>query len=110
MKKSGHGLLLLAISTLSLSGCAYMFEHSPAGVEVRSMGEACLDMKKRGLLPGVAAGEESHGTLSSEQIAFSKRDDVSYPFRLKCIIVQDDHEYTFPFIKQSSNSEWKLSQ
>ncbi|MCP3663875.1 MAG: hypothetical protein GY696_15515 [Gammaproteobacteria bacterium] len=87
-----------------------MFEHSPAGVEAWNMGEACLDMKKRGLLPGVAAGEESHGTLTSEKTEFSKRNNVSYPFRLKCIIVQDGQEYTFPFIKQSSDSEWKLSQ
>ncbi len=110
MKRSlSHSFLLAALS-LSITGCAGIFKNSPMGIEVGSMGHTCLDMKKNGLLPGIDAGEDTPFELKSESVAFSERNDVTYPLQLNCILVKDSQEYSFPFIKQSSNSEWKLSQ
>ncbi len=60
--------------------------------------------------PEIDAGEDTPFELKSEGVEFSKRNDITYPLQLNCIIVRDGQEYSFPFIKQSSNSEWKLSQ
>ncbi len=100
--------------SLNITGCASLFtnsfKNSPMGIEVGSMGHTCLEMKRNGLLPGIDSGEDTPFALKSESVAFSERNDVTYPLQLNCIVVKDGQEYSFPFIKQSSNSEWKLSQ
>ncbi len=67
-------------------------------------------MKNNGLLPGIDVGEDTPFKLKIEGIEHSKRNDVTYPFQLNCTVVKDGQEYPFPFIKQSSNSEWRLSR
>ncbi len=109
MKKLLNCFFLMAVS-LNITGCAGIFKNSPMGIEVGSMGHTCLEMKKNGLLPGIGSGEDTPFELKSESVAFSERNDVTYPLQLNCILVKDSQEYSFPFIKQSSNSEWKLSQ
>ncbi len=110
MKKALTGFFLLVAFSLNIAGCAGIFKNSPMGIEVESMGHTCLEMKKNGLLPGIDSGEDSHFKLKTEGVAFSKRNDVTYPLQLNCILVEDSQEQSFPFVKQSSNSEWKLSQ
>ncbi len=110
MKKSLSGFFLLATFSLTITGCAGTFKNSPMGIEAGSMLDICVEMKKNGLLPGIDSDEDTHFELKIEGMAFSKRNDVTYPLQLDCILVKDSQEQSFPFIKQSSNSEWKLSQ
>ncbi len=110
MKRSLNCFFLLAALLLNITGCGTIFTNSPMGIEVSSMGQTCLDMKENGLLPGIDAGVDTPFELKTEGVEFSKRNDVTYPLQLNCIIVIDGQEDSFPFIKQSSNSEWKLSQ
>ncbi len=113
MKKTLAYLFLLTTLSLNIGGCAFaeaQFASSPAGIEAMNMGETCLNMKKKGLLSGIEASEDTPFKLKTEGILYSKRNNVTYPFQLNCIIIMNDQEHSFPFAKQSSNSEWKLSQ
>ncbi len=113
MKRSLSCTFFLTVLSLDIAGCAVMeskFASSPYGIEVKSMVHACLEMKENGLLPGIDAGEDTPFELKNEGVEFSKRNDVTYPLLLNCILVKDDQEYSFPFMKQSPNSKWNLSQ
>lgn len=106
-------LFLLAALSLSITGCRskeVQFADSLYGIEMQSMMNTCIEMQTNGLLPGVEAGMDASLEFMSDEIEFSNRNDISYPLQLKCIVVKYGQGHFFQFIKQSSNSKWKLSQ
>ncbi len=114
MKKYFRSLFLLAALSLSITGCTTMettqFENSPYGAEVQSVINTCMDMQKKGLLPGINAGEDKSMKFESDGIDFTKRNEVAYPLRLNCNVIKHGQRHSFSFVKQSSASKWKLSQ
>jgi len=113
MKRYFRGLFLLCAASLGITGCSLVetqFANSPYGSEIESMMKTCMVMKENGLLPGLDAGEDKSLELTSDGIDFSERNTVNYPIQLNCVVISHDQERSFPFTKQSSNSEWKLSE
>ncbi len=120
MNKSPPILLLLTALLLGVTGSDVVeaqiagspeaqFEGSPAGIEATSMGKTCLSMKITGLLPGIEAIDDAPFTLKTEGIKISKINDVTYPYKLNCVVTMNGQEHSFPFIKQSPKSDWRLS-
>ena len=105
-------LAVMAAVCAGAAGCAAVetrFERSAYGVEMKRMMAVCLDMRKRGELPGVAGGDDDRSlSLATEGVDFSARHDVRYPLRLDCIVTQGGQTRSFPFRKETAAGDWVL--
>ncbi len=111
MKQLSNFNLILVTFVFSITGCSIMetkFEKSPYGKELLSMLHKCMESKEDGLLPGLGAGEDKSLEFTSDEIEFSQRNNVTYPLRLSCIVIDRDRKRTFFFTKQTPTSEWTL--
>ncbi len=119
------GLVAMLAISMSVAGCAsshtghydmdremeekrMMFSKSPYGMEMKSMMNVCIAMQQNGDLPGVMGGEDKALELVVEPVDFSKKDDVSYPLQMKCMLIKDDQTQPFTFNKETMDADWML--
>lgn len=106
------GNLITALAVVTVAGCGSYeeeFSQSRYAAEMQSMMDVCMTMQKNGDLPGIAGGENRSLEFSTEQIDFSKKDEVGYPLQIKCMVSGDGQAQTFTFSRQTADADWMLA-
>jgi len=98
--------------TAMLTACSSYYQQnfgaSPVGQEIHAMMDACMQMQQAGRLPGIRPGKSADMEFRSEQVAYASRNQLDFPLRFDCTVVQDDKRHTFTMSKQSAGASWQL--
>jgi len=100
--------VLMSVTSCNVAMKEMEFAKSRYGVEMLSMMNVCAAMQRNGNLPGIRGGADRTIEFGSEEMDFSKKDDVVYPLQMQCTVTKDGKTRAFTFNKAKAGADWML--